>query len=109
MPIGPKIKKQPEAPAQPAVEPPHQYTGYHDAFPKSEGPPPVRNYEGKAALAPSEDLIVVELDAGAFRALWEMAEARAKQQWEARNSMPSVAAYVRAVRAFREAWKRHQS
>lgn len=101
MPVGPKSKKP-----EPQTEEKPDYVDFSDVFPRSEGPPPVANYEGKKLLAPSKQTITVELDAGAFRAVWEMVEARAKQQWAARNVLPSAGAYVRAVKALREAWHR---
>lgn len=109
MPTGPKKKRPPEsvlpvpmaAPAEP--ETPHQYVSYEEAFPRDQGPPPLRNYEGKKVLKPQGEPITVELDPGAFRALWELVEATAKSRWEVRNSLSAAGAYVRAVEAFRKA------
>lgn len=82
----------------------HHYTEFRDAFPKEEGPPYVRNETGAGLLGPSPTLVMAEMDEGAYRAVWELIEAEAKRRWEARNSMASAGAYVRALTALREGW-----
>lgn len=76
---------------------------YHDQFPKSEGPPPVSHYDGPKILDATSPVIPVHLDAGAFRAVWELLEATTKAKYGA-QSMSSTKAYIRAVTALRNAW-----
>lgn len=85
----------------------HTYESYREAFPRTEGPPPVSEGKYKKAFSPKEPSVTVSMDGGAFRAIWELVEAEATRKWETRNSMASSAAYVRAVQALREAWRQH--
>lgn len=93
----------PRRPTKKAAKP--SYTGYHDAFPRSEGPPIPTQGSGASILAAQGRQITVVLDEGAFRAIWELAEATGASRWAARESMKSVGAILRGVTAFREAFK----
>lgn len=70
------------------------------------GPPPVKPYTGSGELASRRPRYQPILDHGAFRALWELAEASAK-----RNAGTNAAAALqRAVEALREEyWTKHAS
>jgi len=81
---------------------------YHDEYPKHKGPPPVPNYQGDKMVKVREPVYVVELDAGAFRALWELLESDAKRRFPTRSTYPWVTALLRAVDSFRSAyWAKH--
>lgn len=68
------------------------------------GPPQIRNYTGAEVLAETHPPYEITLDAGAFRAVWEAAEAGAKQ----RQGTKGQEAFQRAVVVFREAyWAMH--
>jgi hypothetical protein len=77
---------------------------YDELFPPSRKPPTVRNYDGKKVLDATKPTYQVELDAGAFRVLWEYLEHEARFRFPAHNSMASVRALLRAVEAFRETY-----
>jgi hypothetical protein len=66
-----------------------------------EGPPPIKNGEGAKILAATAPQYGVSLDAGAFRAVWEIVEAKAKQQ---SVGLEGGQALSRARDAFRSAY-----
>jgi hypothetical protein len=74
---------------------------YEDEFPPDRRPPAVQNYRGAKLLEARKPPYTVELDAGAFRAVWELLEAEAKHRFPTRNGMASARAYLRAVGSFR--------
>jgi hypothetical protein len=81
---------------------------YEDDLPRHLGPPPVPNYTGKKLYEAIKPTYTVELDSGAFMALWEHMEAEAKRVYPTRNTYASTRAYLRAVAALRQAyWARH--
>lgn len=77
---------------------------YEDDLPKHLGPPPVPNYTGKKLHDATKPVYAVELDSGAFMALWEHMEAEAKRVFPTRNTYASTRAYLRAVAALRKAY-----
>jgi hypothetical protein len=77
---------------------------YDEEFPKHLGPPPVPNYAGKKIHNATKPTYTVELDAGAFMAVWEHMEAEAKYRFPTRNTMAYARAYLRAVQSLRNAW-----
>jgi hypothetical protein len=77
---------------------------YEDEFPKHLGPPPVVNYTGAKLCDSTKPVYTVELDAGAFRVLWELLEAEAKHRYPTHRSMSAARAYLRAVQVFRTAF-----
>jgi hypothetical protein len=94
MPTGPKVPPPPPPT-------PKAYVGFHDAYPRSEGPPPIPAGSGPLVLARTKNPTTVVLDEGAFRVVWELVESTAMSRWESRNTMKATAAIVRAVEAFR--------
>jgi hypothetical protein len=77
---------------------------YEEEFPRHLGPPPVPNNTGKKLHNQTKPVYAVELDAGAFLAVWEHMEAEARHRFPTRGTMPYVGAYLRAVEAFRDTW-----
>jgi hypothetical protein len=82
---------------------------YDDDYPRHLGPPPVPNHTGRRIYNTLKPTHTVELDAGAFRAVWEHMEAEARRRFSRREELASARAYLRAVAAFRTAyWARHE-
>jgi hypothetical protein len=79
-------------------------TFYEDQFPPEAGPPRVVNNTGAKLLDATKPTYTVELDAGAFRALWELLEAEAKHRFPAAPGISGYRAYLRAVKTFRDAY-----
>lgn len=77
---------------------------YEVEFPKHLGPPPVVNYTGAKLCNKTKPVYTVELDAGAFRALWDLLEAEAKHRYPTQDVMSTARAYLRAVEVFRKAF-----
>jgi hypothetical protein len=77
---------------------------YDDEFPPDLGPPFVKNHTGTKMLEEKGPTYTVELDAGAFRALWELLEAEAKHRFPASPAITGYRAYLRAVTAFRKTY-----
>lgn len=78
---------------------------YEAQFPPTlPGPPPVVNYGGPKILDALKPIYTVELDAGAFRAVWELLEHEARLRFPTRAAMSSARAYVRAVQSFRSVY-----
>jgi len=77
---------------------------FEDEFPRHLGPPPVANYTGAKLHDATKPVYTVELDAGAFMALWGHMEAEAKHRFPVRESMSYVRAYLRAVTALRKSY-----
>lgn len=77
---------------------------YEAVFPRHLGPPPVKSYKGPHELEARKPTYTVELDAGAFRALWELVEGEAKHRFPTHRAMAGARAYLRAVEAFRKAY-----
>ena len=76
-------------------------------FPKSEGPPSIKNYEGKKALSEHGEVLLGAMDEGAFRWLWETVESKALRDYmtyDASNPAISEAAQ-RALREIRSSGK----
>lgn len=81
---------------------------YEEQFPKSAGPPPVPNYSGSKLLDAKEPVYILELDSGAFRAVWELLEAEANHRFPTHTTMSAARAYLRAVDSFRSCyWAKH--
>ena len=80
---------------------------YEDQFPPHQRPPGIRNYGGRKALDAREPLYTLELDAGAFRAVWELLESEAKYRFPAKATLSAARAYLRAVDAFRSVYWAH--
>ena len=55
-------------------------------------------------LDAKEPTYTVELDAGAFRGLWELVEKEARHRFPAAQTISSYRSYLRGVEAFRKAW-----
>lgn len=74
-------------------------------FDRAERPPVVGNYQGKTALTDDTGEVIVTLDRGAYRMLWETMEAAALSNWRKYDSAaPAVSqASQRALRAVRSA------
>jgi hypothetical protein len=51
--------------------------------------------------------MLVQLDAGAFYALWELLEKEAKHRYPASKAISAYGAYLRAVEAFRKTYWSH--
>jgi hypothetical protein len=82
---------------------------YEDEFPRYLGPPPVPNYTGAKLHKATKPTYTVELDSGAFMALWEHMEAEAKHRFPARETLATAQAYLRAVIALRQTyWLTHE-
>jgi len=77
---------------------------YEEQFPRHLGPPPVVNYTGPKLHNSTKPVYNIELDAGAFRALWELLEAEAKHRYPTHDVVPGARAYLRAVESFRRAF-----
>ena len=83
---------------------------YEDDFPRHLGPPPVPIRGGGPLLDQTKPTYLPQLDAGAFRAVWELLEAEAKHRFSTHETMSSARAYLRAVTAFRRCyWSHHES
>jgi hypothetical protein len=81
---------------------------YEDLFPARLRPPPVPPGTGSRLLDAREPVYTVELDAGAFRALWEYLEGEARHRYATTSVMSSARALLRAVDAFRSSyWSKH--
>lgn len=82
---------------------------YEQEFPKYLGPPPVPNYTGRKLHRATKPTYTVELDSGAFMALWEHMEAEAKHRFPVRETLATAQAYLRAVQALRDTyWATHE-
>jgi hypothetical protein len=77
---------------------------YEDQFPPHLGPPRIPNGKGTKTLSATKPSVVVTLDAGAFRAVWELLEGEAKHRFPAADAITGYAAYLRAVDSFRESY-----
>jgi hypothetical protein len=83
---------------------------YEDEFPKHLGPPPVANHTGRKIHNATKPTYTVELDSGAFMALWEHMESEARYRFPTRDTMAYARAYLRAVEALRKAyWAAHEA
>jgi len=80
---------------------------YEDDFPRYLGPPPVANYTGEKLTADGPPTMLVQLDQGAFWALWELLEKEAKHRFPAAKAISSYAALLRAVKSFRTCYWSH--
>ena len=82
---------------------------YDEEFPKHLGPPPVPNRTGGKLHDATKPTYTVELDSGAFMALWEHMEAEAKHRFPTRGTYAHARAYLRAVSALRQTyWLTHE-
>jgi hypothetical protein len=94
---------------QPQVHQPTTVHVYEDDFPRRLGPPPVPNYSGRKILDATKPVYTVELDSGAFMALWEHMEAEAKFRFPTHADMAGARAYLRVVAALRRTyWANHE-
>lgn len=83
---------------------------YEDDFPKHLGPPPVPNYTGAKLHEARTPTYLVQLDAGAFMALWEHMEAEARHKFPTHGTFAHVRAYLRVVEALRKTyWAHHEA
>jgi hypothetical protein len=84
-------------------------TDYEDEFPRYLGPPPVENYTGAKIHNATKPVYTIEMDSGAFMAMWEHMEAEARRRYPAREAMAYARACSRAVIALRQAyWLVHE-
>jgi hypothetical protein len=82
---------------------------YEDGFPKHLGPPPVPNGTGQKLHDTTKPTYTVEIDAGAFMAMWEHMESEARFRFPSRAVYAHARAYLRAVDALRKAyWAVHE-
>ena len=83
---------------------------YEEEFPRHLGPPHVINYTGAKLHNSVKPTYTVELDAGAFRAVWELLESEAKRRHSVYGCLPVARAYLRAVERFRLAyWAKNEA
>jgi hypothetical protein len=83
---------------------------YEDQFPKEAGPPFVANNTGKKLHDTTKPIYTVQLDSGAFMALWEHMEAETRHRFPTHSTFAHVRAYIRAVQSLRDAyWAQHGS
>jgi hypothetical protein len=80
---------------------------YEEEFPSYLGPPPVANYTGAKLLDATTPTYLLQLDAGAFRAVWELLEGEARHRFPTRSAISGVRAYLRGVEAFRKCYWAH--
>ena len=81
---------------------------YEDEFPKDFGPPPVPNGTGTKLHEATKPIYTVELDSGAFMAVWEHMEAECRHRFPTHSTFAHVRAYMRAVQSLRDAyWAQH--
>jgi hypothetical protein len=83
---------------------PGQTATYEDDLPRHLGPPPVPNHTGSKLHDSTHPTYTVELDNGAFHAMWEHMEAEARHRFPTRNTYAHARAYLRAVAALRKAY-----
>jgi hypothetical protein len=107
-----KLRKRavPAAPPKPPPRP--ELVSEIPELPKDGGPPEVAAGAGSRLLNDTTGEVVVTLDNGAFRWLWEIAESRSIQQWNHYYGQDTIAAPKagkRAVLAIRNAaYKQYQ-
>jgi hypothetical protein len=83
---------------------------YDEEYPSYLGPPRVVNGTGGKLLDATTPTYLLQIDAGAFRAVWELLEAEARHRFPTRSAISGVRAYLRAVEAFRKCyWSNHES
>jgi hypothetical protein len=81
---------------------------YEDEFPKHLGPPPIPNGGSIKLHDAKKPTYTVELDSGAFMAVWEHMETEAKHRFPTHATYAFARAYLRAVQSFRDAyWATH--
>lgn len=86
------------------------HTSYEEEFPSHLGPPPVANGTGAKLLDATKPTYLLQLDAGAFRIVWELLEADARHRFPTRSAMSAVRASLRGVEAFRKCyWAHHEA
>ena len=73
---------------------------YEEEFPRHLGPPPVTNHNGAKTFKATKPTFTVELDSGAFMAVWEHMESQARLRF-LMHDYASTGAYLRAVAALR--------
>ena len=82
---------------------------YEDEFPKHLGHPVVAPGMGRKLHRATKPTYTVELDAGAFMAMWEHMEAEAKRRFPMHEIVATYDAYLRAVTALRQTyWATHE-
>jgi hypothetical protein len=83
---------------------------YESEFPKHLGPPPVPNGTGGKLHDATKPTYLLQLDSGAFMAVWEHMEAEARHRFPTRGTYAHARAYLRAVEAFRKCyWANHEA
>jgi hypothetical protein len=83
---------------------------YEDEFPRHLGPPPVPNGTGAKLHDTTKPTYLLQIDSGAFMAVWEHMEAEAKHRFPTNGTYAHVRAYLRAVAAFRHCyWANHEA
>jgi hypothetical protein len=70
-------------------------------FPRRDAPPPVPNYQGPNYMDARVPIYRMDLDAGAFRAVWELLEAETKHRYPTKKIMHATQACCRALIEFR--------
>jgi hypothetical protein len=83
---------------------------YEDQFPKHLGPPPIPNGGSVKQHDATKPTYTLELDSGAFMAVWEHMEAEARHRFPTHGTYAFARAYLRAVQAFRDCyWANHEA
>lgn len=77
---------------------------YEDLYPPEGGPFKIGDHLIRETMDRTEPHMVVSLDFGAFRRVWELVEAEAKRHFPTYESMSTARAELRAVEAFRKSW-----
>ena len=83
---------------------------YEEQFPKHLGPPPIPNGGSVKLHDNTKPTITLEIDSGAFMAMWEHMEAEAKHRFPTHETYAFARAYLRAVQAMRDCyWANHEA
>jgi hypothetical protein len=83
---------------------------YENEFPKHLGPPPIPNGGSIKLHDATKPTYTVELDSGAFMALWDHMESEARYRFPTRGTYAFARAYLRAVQALRDTyWASHEA
>jgi hypothetical protein len=82
---------------------------YEEQFPKHLGPPPIPNGGSVKLHDNKKPTVTLEIDSGAFMAMWEHMEAEAKHRFPTHETYAFARAYLRAVQAMRDCyWANHE-
>jgi hypothetical protein len=85
-------------------------TIYEEQYPKHLGPPPIPNGKAGKLHDSTKPTYLLQLDQGAFMAVWEHMEAEARHRFPTRETYAFARAYLRAVQAMRDCyWSNHEA